>query len=57
MAGLLPRDLQHYTVYTAGVAAGSKHAEAAKALTALLMAPETTRSIEAAGMERVTPSR
>ncbi len=53
LAGLLPRDLQHYTVYTAGVAAGSKNAEAAKALIALLMAPETTPSFEAGGMERV----
>jgi molybdate transport system substrate-binding protein len=57
VAGLLPRDMQHYTVYTAGVAAGSKNAEAARAFVALLMAPETTPSIEAAGMERVTPSR
>jgi molybdate transport system substrate-binding protein len=57
LAGLLPRDMQHYTIYTAGVAAGAKNAEAAKALIALLMAPETTPSIEAAGMERVVPSR
>lgn len=55
MAGLLPRDMQHYTVYTAGVAAASKNAEAARALIALLMAPETTPAIEAAGMERVGP--
>src|SRR5262245_57922171 len=57
IAGLLPRDMQHYTVYTAGVAAASNNADAAKALIALLMAPETTPSIEAAGMERVTSSR
>jgi molybdate transport system substrate-binding protein len=57
LAGLLPRDLQHYTVYTAGVAAASKNADAAKALIALLMAPETTPSFEAAGMERVTPAK
>jgi molybdate transport system substrate-binding protein len=55
IAGLLPRDMQHYTVYTAGVAAASKNGEAAKALIALLMAPETTPAIEAAGMERVGP--
>lgn len=53
IAGLLPRDMQHYTVYTAGVAAASRNADAAKALIALLMAPETTAAIEAAGMERV----
>jgi molybdate transport system substrate-binding protein len=57
IAGLLPRDLQHYTVYTAGVAAGSKNAEAARGLIALLMAPETTPSFEAAGMERVPPAK
>jgi molybdate transport system substrate-binding protein len=55
LAGLLPRDLQHYTVYTAGVASASQNADAAKALIALLMAPETTPSFEAAGMERVVP--
>jgi molybdate transport system substrate-binding protein len=55
LAGLLPRDMQHYTVYTAGVAAASKNAEAASALISLLMAPETTPVIEAAGMERVGP--
>ncbi len=55
IAGLLPRDMQHYTVYTAGVAAASKNADAAKALIALLMAADTTPAIEAAGMERVVP--
>jgi molybdate transport system substrate-binding protein len=55
IAGLLPRDMQHYTVYTAGVATTSRNAEAAKALIALLMAPDTTPAIEAAGMERVGP--
>jgi len=55
IAGLLPRDMQHYTVYTAGVAAASSNAEAAKALIALLMAAEATPAIEAAGMERVGP--
>ena len=55
IAGLLPRDIQHYTVYTAGVAANSKNAEAARALIALLMAPETTPLIEAGGMERIPP--
>jgi molybdate transport system substrate-binding protein len=55
IAGVLPRDMQHYTVYTAGVAAASRHAEAARALLALLIAPEATPAIEAAGMERVEP--
>ena len=55
IAGLLPRDMQHYTVYTAGVATASRNAEAAKALVALLMTREATPAIEAAGMERVGP--
>ena len=55
IAGLLPRDMQHYTVYTAGVATTSRNAEAAKALIALLMAADATPAIEAAGMERVGP--
>jgi molybdate transport system substrate-binding protein len=55
IAGLLPREMQHYTVYTAGVAANSQNAEAARALIALLMSPEATSAIEAAGMERVGP--
>ena len=55
LAGQLPPELQHYTVYTAGVAMGAKEAEAAKALIRLLMAPETTPLIKAKGMERITP--
>jgi molybdate transport system substrate-binding protein len=53
IAGLLPRDMQHYTVYTAGVAAAARNADGARALLALLMAPETTPVIAAEGMERV----
>jgi molybdate transport system substrate-binding protein len=53
LAGLLPRDMQHYTVYTAGVATAAKSPDGAKALLALIMAPETTPVIEAEGMERV----
>jgi molybdate transport system substrate-binding protein len=53
IAGVLPRDMQHYTVYTAGVATAAKNATGARALLALIMAPETTPVIEAEGMERV----
>jgi molybdate transport system substrate-binding protein len=53
IAGVLPRDMQHYTVYTAGVATAAKNANGARALLALIMAPETTPVIEAEGMERV----
>ena len=55
LAGQLPPDLQHYTVYTAGVATGAKEADGARALIRLLMAPETTPLIKARGMERVGP--
>jgi molybdate transport system substrate-binding protein len=53
IAGVLPRDMQHYTVYTAGVATAAKNANGARALLALIMAPETTPVIAAEGMERV----
>jgi molybdate transport system substrate-binding protein len=53
IAGLLPRDMQHYTVYTAGVATAARNADGARALLALIMAPQTTPVIEAEGMERV----
>jgi molybdate transport system substrate-binding protein len=56
IAGLLPRDMQHYTVYTAGVATAARNGDAARALIALIMAPQTTPVIEAEGMERVEPS-
>jgi molybdate transport system substrate-binding protein len=53
IAGRLPRDMQHYTVYTAGVAAAARNADGARALIALIMAPQATPVIEAEGMERV----
>ena len=53
IAGLLPREMQHYTVYTAGVATAATNADGARALLALIMAPQTTSVIESEGMERV----
>jgi molybdate transport system substrate-binding protein len=53
IAGLLPRDMQHYTVYTAGVATAAENADGARALLALIMSPQTTPVIESEGMERV----
>jgi molybdate transport system substrate-binding protein len=53
VAGVLPPELQDYTVYTAGVAAGAKEPDAAKALIKFLLAPEATPVIKAKGMERL----
>jgi molybdate transport system substrate-binding protein len=55
LAGLLPEELQNYTVFTAGVSVSAKDPEAAKALIKFLMAPEATPVFKAKGMERVTP--
>jgi molybdate transport system substrate-binding protein len=53
VAGLLPPELQNYTVYTAGVGTAAKEGDAASALIKLLMTPEATALIKAAGMERM----
>jgi molybdate transport system substrate-binding protein len=53
VAGELPPELQHYTIYTAGVSAGARDADAAKALINFLLAPAATPVIKAKGMERL----
>lgn len=55
LVGKIPEELQHYTVYTAGVATGAKQPDGAKALIQLLMSPETTKLLQAKGMERLAP--
>jgi molybdate transport system substrate-binding protein len=53
LVGLLPAELQHYTVYSGGVGATAKDADAAKALLRLLLAPASNKVIQDAGMERM----
>jgi molybdate transport system substrate-binding protein len=53
VAGLLPAELQSYTVFSAGVGANAKEVDGAKELIRYLIAPEATAIFEAKGMERV----
>ena len=49
--GPLPAGLQSYTVFHAGVASGSKSAEAAKALVKFLTAPKAAAVFKSKGQE------
>ncbi len=50
LAGPFPAELQQELVFTAGIAADSKVADAAKALIDYLRTPEAKAAIKAAGM-------
>ena len=50
VAVTLPAEIQTYTVYTLGVVASSKHADAAKALIALT-SPAAKQALAAKGFE------
>lgn len=47
----LPADIQNYTVYTLGIPASSKNADAAKALIAFLTSPTAKQALAANGFE------
>lgn len=51
--GSLPPDVQRVTVFSAGVAAGSKHPEAARALITFLASPEGVRAMKKSGLEPI----
>ncbi|MFE1603134.1 substrate-binding domain-containing protein [Methylobacterium sp. ID0610] len=51
IAGLLPAEVQLYTVFSAGQVAGSREPEAARALIRFLASPEAAEAIRATGME------
>lgn len=53
VAGLLPAELQNYTVFSAGVGANAIEVNGAEELIRHLIAPETAAVLEAKGMERV----
>jgi molybdate transport system substrate-binding protein len=55
LVGLLPKDLQNYVVYTAGVSATAKEADAAKALLKHLTTPAAMSVMKAKGLEPVEP--
>ncbi len=51
--GPLPAELQRVTVFSAGVAAGTKNPDAARALIRFLASPEAASAIEKSGMEPI----
>jgi molybdate transport system substrate-binding protein len=53
LAGLLPAELQHYTVFSAAIAAQPNDAKAAEALVKFLMSPQATSVLETKGLERI----
>ena len=53
LVGPLPAEIQSYTVYSAGIAAGSTQAAAAQALIALLRSPDGAAAVRSKGMEPV----
>ncbi len=53
--GPLPAEVQRVTVFSAGVAAGGKSPEAARALIRFFMSPEGVRAMTRNGLEPMTP--
>jgi molybdate transport system substrate-binding protein len=51
LVGPLPAEIQNYTTYAAGLGAGAKDAEAAKALIKLLAGPDAAAVFKSKGME------
>ena len=51
LVGPLPKEIQNYTVYAAGIGAGSQHSDAAKALIASLVGPSAQALFKTKGME------
>ena len=55
LVGLMPKELQQYVVYTAGISAAAKEANAAKDLLNHLTAPAAMLVMKAKGLEPVNP--
>jgi molybdate transport system substrate-binding protein len=53
--GPLPPEVQRVTVFSAGVAVGSKNADAARTLIRFLASPEAASAVTKSGLEPVTP--
>jgi molybdate transport system substrate-binding protein len=51
LVGPLPREIQNYTIYVAGVSSAAKQAEAAKAFIKVLTGPSAAAVLKAKGME------
>jgi molybdate transport system substrate-binding protein len=55
VAGWLPAELQNYVIFTGGVSAAAKEAEAGRALLNFLTTPASLAVFKARGLEAVTP--
>ena len=55
LVGWLPRELQSYVVFTGGVSAAAKEAEAGRSLLNFLTTPTAVATLKAKGVEPVTP--
>ena len=55
LVGLMPKELQQYVVYTAGISAAAKQADAAKALIAYITTPAAIAVMKIKGLEPVGP--
>jgi molybdate transport system substrate-binding protein len=55
LVGPLPREIQNYTTYSAGLSVGAKDNEAAKALIKALTGPAAAEVIKSKGMEQPGP--
>jgi molybdate transport system substrate-binding protein len=51
LIGPLPKEIQNYTVYAAGISAGTKDGDAAKALITSLVGPSAQALFKSKGME------
>jgi molybdate transport system substrate-binding protein len=54
LVGPLPAEIQNYTTYAAGIGAGTKESEAAKALIKVLSGPAAAAVLKEKGMDRPT---
>jgi molybdate transport system substrate-binding protein len=54
LVGPLPPEVQRVTVFSAGIAAGSKHTDAARALIRFLASPAASSAVVKSGMELIT---
>ncbi len=52
LVGPLPAEIQNYTTYAAGVSAGTKESEAAKALIKVFSGPAAAAVLKEKGMDR-----
>jgi molybdate transport system substrate-binding protein len=55
--GPLPSEVQKVTVFSAGIAVGAKHPDAARNLIRFLISPAAAQAIRSSGLEQVTPHK